>query len=147
MKNDKKRGIYFLINKAEIVYVGQSFDIYSRIASHKSVKDFDSYTFIEYPNIKREDLIAIEEDYILKFQPLLNGKYSLTLKRSFSFIKDKIKKKNKINKLSRRIYLQKIKNKSMQFQHKNYIYKGVVYLSLEDAQTLIDLFTNPKENV
>lgn len=39
-------GVYFLLKDNQIVYVGQSMFVASRIANHKKDKDFDSYRVI-----------------------------------------------------------------------------------------------------
>lgn len=66
-----KRGIYFLIRNLEIVYVGQSINIPSRIQTHlnEGSKKFDrvSYVYLEH-----EDLDYFETAYILKFRPYYN---------------------------------------------------------------------------
>ena len=64
------RGIYFLFDKGEIVYVGQSDFIEKRVFEHLSTKLFDSYSFIEY---SQEYILSdIEADFILKIKPRYN---------------------------------------------------------------------------
>jgi excinuclease UvrABC nuclease subunit len=67
----KVTGIYFLIHGSEVVYVGQSVDIYSRISQHSKdvLKTFDSFSILECP---AEHLGILEAHYIFKFHPLLN---------------------------------------------------------------------------
>jgi predicted house-cleaning noncanonical NTP pyrophosphatase (MazG superfamily) len=62
-------GVYFLIKDDEIVYIGQSINIASRVASHKD-KDFDSMSFVA---CQKEELDILESLYILAYQPALNG--------------------------------------------------------------------------
>lgn len=77
-------GVYFLIKDREIIYVGQSVDILSRIDTHRAnpsprsypwcpstlpEKDFDSFAFIE---IEETDLNVVERFYILVFNPRCN---------------------------------------------------------------------------
>jgi hypothetical protein len=62
-------GIYFLIHKNKIVYIGQSVNVYFRISSH-SGKQFDSFTAIPCP---KEHLNVLESLYINMFDPPLNG--------------------------------------------------------------------------
>lgn len=62
-------GIYFLIDNEEIVYVGQSKDIYSRINTHTKHKVFDRFTYIKCPE---EMLDTIETRYIKRLEPKLN---------------------------------------------------------------------------
>jgi hypothetical protein len=67
--NIEKCGVYFLIKNDEIVYVGQSIRIFSRLYFHLKDKDYDSFTFIEFePHM----LIYEETRYILKFLPKYN---------------------------------------------------------------------------
>jgi len=65
-------GIYFLINKNEIVYVGKSVDINGRILVHNKniLKTFDSFSILECPV---EFLNILESHYIFKFHPFLNN--------------------------------------------------------------------------
>lgn len=62
-------GVYFLIKDMEVIYVGQSINIHSRIEEHERTKVFDTFTYIECP---RSDLNVIEAKYINKFKPSLN---------------------------------------------------------------------------
>lgn len=64
-------GIYFLIRGKEVVYVGQSIEVHSRICKHK--KEFDSYAYIE---CDRKMLDRLESLYIHVLRPALNGIYS-----------------------------------------------------------------------
>lgn len=64
-------GIYFLMKDDEIVYVGQSQSIYSRLYSHnKDInKKFDKYYYTEVSNNELDDK---ESEYIFKFNPIYN---------------------------------------------------------------------------
>ena len=64
-------GIYFLIKQNEIVYIGQSINLHSRMASHKisRIFDFDAYSWVE---CDKSDLGDTEAEYILRFKPVLN---------------------------------------------------------------------------
>jgi hypothetical protein len=72
VKNSKKPfyicGVYFLIKNDEIVYVGQSVNIYIRIREHKSF-DFDKVFILPYDV---EFLNDAEKYFIDKFSPVLN---------------------------------------------------------------------------
>jgi hypothetical protein len=61
--------VYFLIQDAEIVYVGYSTDLTARLASHAKSKKFDSYAHIA---CSMENAIWLEKLYIAKFKPRLN---------------------------------------------------------------------------
>lgn len=65
-------GIYFLVQGESVVYVGQSRNVYSRIAQHKTgVKYFDCWCYIK---CAEKDLDAMESLYIHILRPKLNGK-------------------------------------------------------------------------
>ena len=64
------KGIYFLFDKDEIVYIGQSNFIEKRIFEHTNDKSFTSWNFIEFNS--NEDLNDLEADYILKHKPKYN---------------------------------------------------------------------------
>jgi len=80
-------GIYFLKHKEEVVYVGQSRKIETRLKQHSvSDKTYDSFTAFEC----RESLLnETEEAYILRYNPRYNIK-----KSEITTNKKKIKKKN-----------------------------------------------------
>jgi excinuclease UvrABC nuclease subunit len=62
-------GIYFLISDGSVVYVGQSVDVYRRIASHVTTKQFDAIHVLPCPEV---ELVKVESDYIRKLNPPLN---------------------------------------------------------------------------
>jgi hypothetical protein len=62
-------GVYFLIDSGKVVYVGQSVNIYARIASHHD-KVFDSFAFIP---CNKKTLDSLESLYIHTLRPALNG--------------------------------------------------------------------------
>ena len=62
-------GVYFLIDGNKVVYVGQSVNVYARIASHHS-KAFDRFAFIP---CSREVLDNLESLYIHILRPPLNA--------------------------------------------------------------------------
>ena len=66
-------GIYFLIKDCEVVYVGQSVSIATRVRTHmqEDYKDFNYYAYIE---CKQEHLNIMESLYIHSLRPPLNGK-------------------------------------------------------------------------
>ncbi len=86
---DSKCGVYFLISGNEIVYVGQSVNIPSRIEQHKKdqQKTFDRYYYIE---CKVTELDVVEGRYIRKFMPKYNKviprEGTPTRKSDYSFI-------------------------------------------------------------
>jgi len=68
-------GIYFLMSNNEIVYVGQSKNIYARIHSHSTSKKFDSVSWVLCDATERS---AMETAYIMLYEPKLNGRIPQT---------------------------------------------------------------------
>jgi len=66
-------GVYFLFSGHEIIYIGQSINVCSRVAGpgggHSRTKNFDHFAFIECP---QEYLGCLEAHFIMKFRPRLN---------------------------------------------------------------------------
>jgi predicted GIY-YIG superfamily endonuclease len=70
-------GVYFLIDCYEVVYVGQSVDVKSRLQQHSDSgnkgmayeKNFNRFFFIQ---CEKEELKKLEAYYILKFRPKYN---------------------------------------------------------------------------
>jgi hypothetical protein len=64
-------GVYFLFEDEEIVYIGQSCDVFVRVRTH--FKDprmiFDKWAFIK---VEEDRLAEVEREYIRMFQPYLN---------------------------------------------------------------------------
>ena len=67
--------IYFLIDGDDVVYVGKSIDLVSRILKHRSEnrKKFTRYAYIRCDEI---DLVDMEAAYIAKFAPKYNKQLS-----------------------------------------------------------------------
>ena len=70
---DRACGVYFLIDQGEVVYVGQSVNVFSRMREHCKSKSFNSYSYINCP---REDLDILESLYIHVLRPPLQGRSS-----------------------------------------------------------------------
>ena len=62
-------GIYFLVKDEKIVYVGQSTNIFARVGTHKTDKDFDKAVYFECPSTELDDL---EYELINILQPKYN---------------------------------------------------------------------------
>jgi len=67
-------GVYFLIDNGKIVYVGQSVNVYSRIAQHHQ-KKFDSFAVLP---CQKTELDVLESLYIHVLRPLLNSNDTTT---------------------------------------------------------------------
>ena len=64
-------GLYFLIKDKEVVYVGQTIDIFGRVAKHRRLgKEFDSFSFIPCDDPAKRD--ELESTYILALAPWMN---------------------------------------------------------------------------
>lgn len=62
-------GIYFLLYRGRVVYVGQSTNILTRLGKHARDKQFDAFSYIQFP---QDQLTKQEKRYIKKFYPCLN---------------------------------------------------------------------------
>ena len=69
-ENDMPGYIYFLAKDEDVVYVGQTVNIRSRLRDHKKSKQYDKVCFIEVPQNR---LIEIESAFIRAMKPSLNG--------------------------------------------------------------------------
>jgi hypothetical protein len=61
--------VYFLMSGQEIVYVGQTTNLYARIGSHRDDKIWDRILFLIVP---REELDATDRRWIAALQPKYN---------------------------------------------------------------------------
>ena len=70
-------GLYFLIEKNEIVYIGQSSNVIARIHAHSGNKrkPFDSFAWLP---CNKNDLDEMETAYISFFEPIYNGRIPQT---------------------------------------------------------------------
>lgn len=64
-------GIYFLVEDTEIVYIGQSVDVFTRVLTHRREghKSFDKCCWVPVP---RDELDAVESALIALFKPRHN---------------------------------------------------------------------------
>ena len=54
--------VYMLLDNADnILYVGSTTDLYSRVLDHKKKKKFNRVVYVEYKNLSRNDTYYIEE--------------------------------------------------------------------------------------
>lgn len=65
-------GIYFLFDGDEIVYVGQSKNVWKRLAQHSKDKLFNGYTVLSCDPASLDD---IEKHYIKEFSPKYNQQH------------------------------------------------------------------------
>ena len=65
--------VYMLLDNADnILYVGSTTDIYSRVLDHKKKKKFNRVVYVEYKNLDRNSTYYIEERLIELHKPTLN---------------------------------------------------------------------------
>ena len=69
----RRSGIYFLCEDNELLYVGQSVSVSSRISSHHHEGKFNRVIFMPWPP---DDLDSVEGALIRTLRPPLNGKSS-----------------------------------------------------------------------
>jgi len=67
----KESGIYFLLDKEEIVYIGKSTNIIKRVTEHFSegIKKFNLYSYIP---VEVDSLSEAEDFFIKKYKPKYN---------------------------------------------------------------------------
>lgn len=65
-------GVYFLCRGDEVVYVGQSMNIYARLANHQRSKEFDSVYMLHVPASQLND---VEAAFIHALRPRLQGRF------------------------------------------------------------------------
>lgn len=70
---DNNEYIYFLFDGEELVYVGQTTNIYQRIGVHMKKKTFDSFSKIKV-DLSQKELDLLETHYILNFKPKYNNR-------------------------------------------------------------------------
>ena len=70
--------IYFLLDNIEIVYIGQSINLASRISQHMLVKDFNKVLYLPVP---QENLLSVERFFIEHLTPKYNNETFLKHKK------------------------------------------------------------------
>jgi hypothetical protein len=104
---DGSSGVYFLIRQGEVVYVGKSIDVFTRIGRHRREGGawFDSFNVIRCPV---ERLPELEERYILAFMPMMNT--ALTYKKPQAFPGDFVsgKGRRRAQRVSHQVHTTKI---------------------------------------
>jgi hypothetical protein len=81
-------GIYFLMDSGEIVYVGKAMYVSSRLADHWLKKKFDSYW--SFGDVPYKWLEYIENFYIRRLRPRMNGRHPVNSPRDLEEITDKL---------------------------------------------------------
>lgn len=81
-------GVYFLMDAGEIVYVGKTESINARLGDHWRSKKFDSYWC--FCGVPYEWLEYIENFYIRRLRPRLNGRHPFNSPRDLEAITDQL---------------------------------------------------------
>lgn len=86
--NIPSSGIYFLVKGSEVVYVGQSTSVLSRIGTHilDTNKDFDAFSFLSAP---KKSLDLLETIYIKVLNPRLNNGSPISKERITEFFQER----------------------------------------------------------
>lgn len=71
-KPEKKGVVYLLFSGLEIVYVGQTRDLYARLRSHDKRIPYDSYAVVDAASLTEWQRRELEAAYIKRFNPRLN---------------------------------------------------------------------------
>jgi len=66
------RGLYFLVNKHELLYIGSTNNLINRLGQHCLDKDYDLVLFIQCISADRKLLYRVERGFINCYQPRLN---------------------------------------------------------------------------
>lgn len=63
------KGIYFLYDNDELVYIGRSYNVFDRVSTHavENIKTFNNYSYI-----LTDDINDIEKYMIYKYKPKYN---------------------------------------------------------------------------
>ena len=92
---DRETGVYFLLNKGEIVYIGQSVHVRTRVDMHRQEKKIE-FDAVAYVLCDKKDLDFLESMYIYKFSPCCNGNTQqgskaapVSIQQIYDLIKDK----------------------------------------------------------
>lgn len=69
-----KQGVYFLFSNKQIVYIGSSQHIKSRLKDHymSRGKEVNHFDFIPTPDLSRKEMVDLEDWYIAQFRPKWN---------------------------------------------------------------------------
>lgn len=133
-KLDKpKIGIYFLMDKSEVVYIGQSINIDLRIAQHKRTdKEFDRTLYLE---CGAKELDLLEAAHIQEYQPRYNKVNNFLI--GFEKIKDRLKKET--GNYSEKFYQKNLKAIAKRIGVDIYLQFGKIKIKPVDAKKIMDI--------
>lgn len=70
----RSSGIYFLISGEEVVYIGQSLNVYARLRHHNGQRNKFEFDKFHYILCDANNLNELEKEYIHEFYPIYNVK-------------------------------------------------------------------------
>lgn len=132
----KSYHVYALWDKGEIVYIGKSENVYSRINHHTKNKVFDEYSLIECETEGKMGLL--ESNLIISINP----KYNKTVGNEFVSIKrirDLIRSIGNEYKYNKNFYVKRIKELIIINGIEMYDYKGTQYIRNENLDYTLEL--------
>ena len=130
-----KYHIYALWDKGNIVYIGQSVRLASRITVHMSDKGFDSVSYIECNS-------KIEMDYIEEMLIIeLNPKYNQTKTRGYQTLFDfsnRIRGINDYYKYSPKFYVRELRKRLAEIDIEVVNHKGMDSIKISDVPKALE---------
>lgn len=130
IKDYGKVFIYFLCKGKEVVYVGQTTQGILRPLGHTD-KDFDDIMIYK---CDREDLDYMENEFILKYQPIYNKSLNLNCRYTIRMAINKIK-----NEIEPTYNMRKIKKDIEQYAIRVDIFKDIETINLSEFERLYRL--------
>lgn len=121
--------IYFLLNKNDVVYVGQTKKGIVRPLSHRYDKIFDTIKFIY---CEENELDYLEDKYILKYKPKYNKTVNIISNYSLQRTRDKIRKLCNNNNIT----IRTIKKLLIDIDVKPFEFNGILYIKNEEFEKL-----------
>lgn len=122
--------IYALWDQGEIVYIGQSTQLYSRLQTHKRTKDFDSFSFFECGN--KQEMDIVESNLIIELEPKYNTDISNGYQSIQSF-RETIRSLSERHRYNSNYYIPKIKRKLIDNGFELVYFKGKTLIPMKDV--------------
>lgn len=127
--------VYILYKNNEIVYVGQTKQLFFRINNHSKTKDFDQFSYISCGSY--QEMMDIETALILELQP----KYNKRLGRDYISVngfRDKIKEYAG-DSYDSSMYINRIRKKLMESDIELVNFKGSILFHKKDMEKATEL--------
>lgn len=122
--------LYALYKSGEVIYIGQTRSLLSRIGSHANTKDFDEYSYVKCYD--QDDLTMKEDAMIIALEP----KYNLRIGKNYVGL---VAFKNKINAFVDKesddvISTDRLKDKLISYGIEIFYFKGDMYFHKNDTK-------------